>query len=253
MILPIYSQAVLLLLTIAAISSSTSSPTAHAFSPTSISASFSHRWTVANLNQQPPFESSLYQQRLPEDTELPLSDKNEYPSYSPLVLGRVVGYRACLGAAAVAISLFALAEASFFDGTGFQVESLSNWSETSLPWIAGGTLLASPFPETTRPIRGGALLLGATTIAFHASSYAWPLSMVALMVISIRELWYFGGAYKQECGITLFMLPLMLDRYNSIPFAAPLCAVGLAILAGGKLLEPLEEDLVRSNSEFLAK
>ena len=62
-----------------------------------------------------------------------------------------------------------------------------------------------------------------------------------------------GGAYKQECGITLFMLPLMLDRYNSIPFAAPLCAVGLAILAGGKLLEPLEEDLVRSNSEFLAK
>ena len=83
--------------------------------------------------------------------------------------------------------------------------------------------------------------------------FSWPLSVVALVLVSIREAWYFGVAYKQESVIALCTLPLMLDRSASIPFAAPLCAVGLSILAAGKLLEPLEEDLVRSNSEFLAK
>lgn len=240
-------------LTIAAIASSSSTPTALAFSPPSISASFPHRWTVAKSNKRPRFESSLYQQGSTNGSDETANDRNEYPSYSPLILGTVVGYRALLGASALAISCFALADASFFDGTGFNVDSLSNLSEASLPWIAGGTLITCPFPQTGKSIQGGALLLGAATMTSHGSSHSWSLSMLALMAISLRELWYFGGAYKQECGIILFMLPLMLDRNTSIPFAAPLCAVGLAILAGGKLLEPLEEDLVRSNSEFLAK
>jgi hypothetical protein len=45
----------------------------------------------------------------------------------------------------------------------------------------------------------------------------------------------------------------MLDSSNQFPFAMPLCALGLSILAAGKIFEPFNEDLVRSNSEFLAK
>lgn len=252
MSLPLYSWFVSFVLLAA-------SPAAFAFLPTSVPLLVSYRSIVATSDyslQRQRF-IALHQIISKEPTEPEDDDGNKYPSYSPLVLGKVVGYRALLGASALSISLFALGGADFFEGTGFDVKSLVESSETVLPWISGGALLACPVPQTERLVQGGAAALAIATMTSSSleflEGYSWSLSMLALMAISMRELWYFGGAYKQECGITLFMLPLMLDRSTSIPLTAPLCAVGLSILAGGKLLEPLEEDLVRSNSEFLAR
>lgn len=82
---------------------------------------------------------------------------------------------------------------------------------------------------------------------------SWSLSIIALLAISIREIWYFGVEYKQECVISISMLALMFDNNNHVPFTIPLCALGISVLAAGKLFEPCQEDLVPSNSEFLAK
>ena len=179
---------------------------------------------------------------------------------------QVLSYRAGLGASALLICVQAVGDVSFLEGTGINVENVVNivkQSENILPIVSGTTLALCPVPET-RIVQLGASSLGILilisgilssiipdTMLLHQLS--WTLSMVALMILSVREIYYLGFEYKQECGISLAMLPFMLDVNNQVPFTIPLCALGLSVLAAGKIFEPLREDLIRSNSEFLAK
>jgi hypothetical protein len=94
---------------------------------------------------------------------------------------------------------------------------------------------------------------GAYAGAVGPAPLAWSLAVATLMALSLREIWYFRGAFKIECGVTLFALPLMLDWHNCVPFTFPGCVLGLSVLAAGKIFEPCREDLVRSNSELLAR
>mmetsp|Transcript_22611 Transcript_22611/g.47191 ORF Transcript_22611/g.47191 Transcript_22611/m.47191 type:complete len:111 (-) Transcript_22611:140-472(-) len=94
---------------------------------------------------------------------------------------------------------------------------------------------------------------GTTAGGIIEESLSWTFAMVSLMAISVREIWYFGAAYKTECGITLVTLPWMLDLNGRVPFTIPACALGMSVLAAGKVFEPCREDLIRSNSEFMAK
>lgn len=175
---------------------------------------------------------------------------------------RVLSYRAALCASALLLSLHAVGDVGFLDGTGIVDLSgrLEEQATTTLPLWSGAALLSCPLPSN-RIAGVGAASLGLATLAgglYSAlsgsyESLPWSFAILALMVISIREIWYFGPAYKIECGITLFMLPLMLDLNNHVPFAIPLGALGMGVLAAGKIFEPCEEDLVRSNSEFLAR
>ena len=131
----------------------------------------------------------------------------------------------------------------------------------AMPFVTGSAVLLGPLPKGL--IQLGGLALGTVTLGSGmaswiapdvASEISWLLSILSLMAVSLREIWYFGFAYKQECGITLIALPLMLDAdTNFIPFATPLCALGMGVLAAGKVFEPCTEDMTRSNSEFLAK
>ena len=179
---------------------------------------------------------------------------------------RVLTYRAGLGASALLICVQAIGDVSFLEGTGINVDNVVNVVEQTqaiLPIVTGTTLAVCPVPET-RIVQLGSSSLGILilisgilssiipdTMLLHQLS--WTLSIVALMILSIREIYYFGFEYKQECGISLLMLPFMLDVNNQVPFTIPLCALGLSVLAVGKIFEPLREDLIRSNSEFLAK
>lgn len=172
---------------------------------------------------------------------------------------RVLSYRASIGASALLISIQAVDDAGFLEGTGFDLHGLAaDQSTTALPLISGLSLLLCPVPSN-RVAEIGALSLGIITavsglhLSIFAPALSWSFAILAQMAVSVREIWYFSGAYKTECGITLFMLPLMLDLNNRIPFTVPLCALGMSVLAGGKVFEPCREDLVRSDSEFMAK
>lgn len=181
---------------------------------------------------------------------------------------QILFYRTTLGASALQISIAALNDVSFLEGTGVNTDNILkvvDQSQTLLPLVVGTALLCCPVPRN-RLVEIGASSLGALTFACGILSTiispeqtllfeeaSWSLALLTLMAISIREIYYFGVEYKQECVLTLLTMPLMLDLHNSIPFVVPLCALGMCILAAGKTFEPLREDLVRSNSEFLAK
>jgi len=175
---------------------------------------------------------------------------------------RILSYRAALLASALLISVRALGDGNFLDGTGVNIDDWAEPSRLALSLASGSSVALAPTPKKNDIIGTAFLGLGALTLIVGVGAYrwlplagpAWTLSMLALMAVSIREILYFGGEYKQECGITLFMLPLMLDLNNPIPFTSSLCALGMAVLAAGKLFEPCREDLIPDNdSKFFAK
>mmetsp|Transcript_9604 Transcript_9604/g.14812 ORF Transcript_9604/g.14812 Transcript_9604/m.14812 type:complete len:248 (+) Transcript_9604:40-783(+) len=192
---------------------------------------------------------------------LRLSD-NEEGEISVVQRVRVLSYRLALAVSALFISELALVDSQFLEGTGLNLDD--SLSRSCLPVAAGLSLVLGPAPQGA--IKVGTTIFGATTIAVGIASnvlsstedptlsnLAWKLWVLSLMVVSIREIWYFGGEYKRECGITLFMLPLMLDPNTIIPLTIPLCALGMDVLAAGKVFEPCEEDLKQTQSEFLTK
>ena len=179
---------------------------------------------------------------------------------------QVLFYRAGLVTSAILLSIQAVGDASFLEGAGINIDRLRNIVDQShmlLPMVTGASLVSCPVPKQ-RMIQFSTSLIGVLDVACGIASYivpeqsilsqaAWLLSLMSLMILSIREIIYFGFEYKQECGIVLAMLPFMLNTNNQLAFATPLCALGFGVLAAGKILEPINEDFIRSNSEFLAK
>ena len=184
-------------------------------------------------------------------------------SVTVLERARIISYRFAMSASALCLCVLAVNDVGFLDGTGVNIDEFAEQSSNALPILAGGTLTLCPVPSN-KMLEVGTTSLGLAAIVSCfvsnisdiqqlAGSLSWSLSILALMTVSIREIFYFGVEFKQECTITLLTLALMFDHSNHVPFTFPLCALGMSILAAGKLFEPCEEDLIPSNSEFLAK
>jgi hypothetical protein len=176
---------------------------------------------------------------------------------TPLQQVQILAYRSGLTSSAVLLSIHAIGDTTFWDGVGVSVDGISTVIEQTgyiLPVVTGTSLALCPVPNQ-KVVQLGLSILGTLTVLSGSltNEVAWVLTILSLVIISLREIYYFGFDYKQECGIVLCMSPFMLDSSNQFPFAMPLCALGLSILAAGKIFEPFNEDLVRSNSEFLAK
>jgi uncharacterized integral membrane protein len=177
---------------------------------------------------------------------------------------QVILYRLGLSASALLLSINAIGDASFLEGTGIDVSTISQIVQQShrlLPIVMGASLAFCTVPNI-RPIQSMTKMLSIGTVATGVFSIlvseetiqtSWTLTWLILLAISIREIYYFGLEYKQECVLVLVMLPFMWDGKVDNPFVMPLCGLGLSVLAAGKIFEPLREDLVCSNSEFLAK
>lgn len=184
-------------------------------------------------------------------------------SVSLLERARIISYRFAMSASALCLCVLAVNDLGFLDGTGANIDQFAEKSSNALPILAGGTLSLCPVPRNKIFVVGTSSLgLAAIITGFVfpvgdiqqlGGSVSWSLSILALMTVSIREIFYFGVEYKQECIITLLTLALMFDQNNHVQFTFPLCALGMSVLAAGKLFEPCKEDLVPSNSEFLAK
>lgn len=189
----------------------------------------------------------------------------ESGNLTPIRQVQIFAYRSGLASSAVLLSIKAIGDTSFLEGTGVSVDGLSTVIEQTghiLPIVTGTSLALCPVPNQ-KMVQLGILILGAliaipgiltnfTLEQSMISEAAWVLTILSLVIISLREIYYFGFDYKQECGIILCMAPFMLDSSNQLPIAMPLCALGLSILSFGKIFEPINEDLVRSDSEFLA-
>lgn len=187
---------------------------------------------------------------------------------------RILSYRLTLAISALLLTTMAIFGSNFLSGTGIDGAPIVHWAEGILPLAAGSSLLLAPMPidDGEAGLGGVARVvttsLGIASIVSAAISHvgsidtaavdiARILSITSLMSISLREIWYFGLAYKWEAAIALLTLPLLLvdsEAYYSdaYPIAVPLCALAVDVLAVGKVFEPCREDYVQSNSEFLA-
>ena len=188
---------------------------------------------------------------------------------------RIVIYRLALLSSALFLCIQAvLGNAPFLEGSGINVKSImtvSDQSKSLLPIATGASLTFCPLPNDTieflmRSL--GILTAVSGVIATNAvmdssvfpSQTPWILTLATIAIISIREIYYYGIEYKQECILILASLPFMLDSYGNdadndsvVPVSLLACALGLSVLSVTKILEPMEEDLIRSNSEFLSK
>lgn len=193
----------------------------------------------------------------------------EEDNVSVAELTRVLSYRAALISTSALLSTVAIFDSNFLVGTGLDGgTSIVNIAEMYLPFAAGMSLLLAPVSDDNNAIQGAVILLGLTTFAsaiaavtsdiggivLSSSSFLGILSLIA---VSIREIIYFGIAYKWEAAIALISLPLLLLNSNDYEtlhsFAAPLSALTVSVLAVGKVFEPCKEEFVKTNSEFLAE
>jgi hypothetical protein len=192
-----------------------------------------------------------------DNYEIESSNNNGTTANSVTILerARIISYRIAISATALCLCVLAVDDIGFLEGSGANIDQWTEQSSLLLPTLAGGALCFCPVPRN-KIVEIGTISLGLATIGsswIPKDDISWSLSIVALLAISIREIWYFGVEYKQECVISISMLAFMFDNNNYVPFTIPLCALGISVLAAGKLFEPCKEDLVPSNSEFLAK
>lgn len=181
---------------------------------------------------------------------------------------RVLTYRAALSTSALLLMMISIFGSSFLSGTGIDGASVAAEAEALLPLAAGVTLLLAPVPNDRIRVATASLGLGAAVSAGVATILSSGggdetflgvprvLGVVSLFSVCIREIYYFGLAYKWEAAISLLSLtPLILynDEYGTVyPIASSLSALAVGVLAVGKVFEPCREDFVKSNSEFLA-
>ena len=193
-----------------------------------------------------------------DNYEIESSNNNGTTANSVTILerARIISYRIAISATALCLCVLAVDDIGFLEGSGANIDQWTEQSSLLLPTLVGGALCICPVPRN-KMVEIGTISLGLATIGSSLipikDDISWYLSIIALMAVSIREIWYFGVEYKQECVISISMLAVMFDNNNHVPFTIPLCALGISVLAAGKLFEPCEEDLVPSNSEFLAK
>jgi len=159
---------------------------------------------------------------------------------------RVISYRSTLFISAILLITSALFDSNFLMGTGIDSSTFISIVDNYLPFAAGLSLLLAPVPN--RYIQVAIISIGLATCITGTKI----LSILSLMCICIREIVYFGLAFKWEAFISLISLPLLLlsDDYDMI--AAPMSALSISVLAVGKIFEPIQEDYIKTNSEFLA-
>ena len=179
---------------------------------------------------------------------------------------RILSYRTTLSASSLLISVIAICSGDVLSGTGVDGTSVVEGVESSvMPLTAGMTILLAPVPNNgfSRVISNS---VGIATIVsaiasnvFEASSGFDDIQRIlvslCLASICIREIFYFGLAYKVEAAIALMALPftlVMTSDQRVAEFSLPVCALAMDVLAAGKIFEPCVEDFERSNSEFLA-
>ena len=227
---------------------------------------------------------SLYSSRCNNNSAIKLNTKNknedefslggetvhnkEEDNVSVVERIRVLSYRAALISTSVLLSTVAIFDSNFLVGTGLDGTSIVNLAEMYLPFAAGMSLLLAPVSDDNNAIQGAAILLGLTTCASAIAavtsdidgivlSSSSVLGILSLIAVSIREIIYFGTAYKWEAAISLVSLPVLLLNSNDYEtlhsFAAPLSALAVSVLAVGKVFEPCKEEFVKTNSEFLAE
>ncbi|KAL7538928.1 hypothetical protein ACHAXR_008881 [Thalassiosira sp. AJA248-18] len=175
-----------------------------------------------------------------ETTNINQEEQDNYDNTQEVTLferARILSYRIAIGASALCLSVQAIDDVGFLEGTGANIDQFAEQSTMTLPLVAGATLLFCIVPRNQILAEVGTLALGLATVGSGLVVLAtggqeggvvisWSLSMLSLMAVNLREIWYFGFRYKQECAIALFTLPFMLDHNNSIPFTIPLCALG---------------------------
>jgi hypothetical protein len=198
---------------------------------------------------------------------------------------RVLLYRLFLSSAAMALMIYA--GVSFLDGVGMSNEARAQVLGQGALFTAEASALAaiilpsttsaigtmddtedSPairsMAETSLRVAGGVSLLciaGVTqdpenllgtqiTHALYIAAISCPLVFICL-----REIYFYGAAYKVECIISLALLAAFIGFGGDFPADAPLAITGplslsLAVLAAGKVFEPILEDLRPGKSSF---
>lgn len=180
---------------------------------------------------------------------------------------RILSYRTTLSASSLLISVIAICSGGILSGTGVDGTSVVEGVVSSvMPLTAGMTILLAPVPSNvySRVISNS---VGIATIVSAIASNVFEagssfddiqrriLVSLCLASICIREIFYFGLAYKVEAAIALVALPftlVMTSDQQVAEFSLPVCALAMDVLAAGKIFEPCVEDFERSNSEFLA-
>eukprot|EP00978_Attheya_sp_CCMP212_P028521 scaffold98652_cov43-Attheya_sp.AAC.1 len=138
-----------------------------------------------------------------------------------------MGWKFMLGAAAVVAPL----------------PSVDSKFKSNLPFIALSGVGASTVLLLSLPIMFQESMMETATIV---------AATLATLGICVREVVFYGAAYKVEAIIlaSLLLLQPVLPVSNIIPGGI---ALALLVLSFGKLFEPLAEDLRPGQSTFLAR
>jgi hypothetical protein len=177
---------------------------------------------------------------------------------------QILSYRTALSASSLLIAALAICSGDVLAGTGVDGASTVEWVESVTPLSVGITLLLAPIPNndfgrvtlTSLGIVSVASVVASTVLEASSAVVDVQRVLVVLSLVSIciREIFYFGLAYKVEAVVALVMLPVtfMMTSDQAIGISLPVCALAMNVLAAGKIFEPCAEDFERSNSEFLA-
>ena len=182
---------------------------------------------------------------------------------------QVISYRLVLTSSALLLTSCAIFGSSFLSGTGIDGSSVVESAEILLPLAAGLSVLLAPMPEGLLKVAATSLGLAAIATSGAAGAFATEDASVmvldlsrifgisSLFAVCVREIYYFGLAFKVEAAVVMAVLPLLLREHDAAndsvyPIAAAISALAVGVLAVGKIFEPCREDFVKSNSEFLA-
>lgn len=177
---------------------------------------------------------------------------------SPLKMAQTIGYRLFLLATTVVYAFEFVILPFLEQGTlGMTVSSFDGIANgIVLQILLLATIVLAPVEtnddnDDSSPISAYSnVIFGAaiTTVAIVSGGDTTPLAIAA---VSLREIYYFGIAYKVEAALCL--LTIGLSSFVPDQVSHSLISLFLGVLVFGKFLEPLEEDWTVNASEFLSK
>ena len=178
---------------------------------------------------------------------------------------QILLYRTALSATSLLMTALAICSGDVLSGTGVDGSSTVEWVGSVMPLIVGTTVLLAPVPNNgfSRIIStslgivavASAIASNIFEVGSNFDDVQWILVVLSLALICIREIFYFGLAYKVEAAIALAALPfsfIMSSDQQVVGISLSVCALAMDVLSAGKIFEPCKEDFERSNSEFLA-
>ncbi|CAB9502525.1 expressed unknown protein [Seminavis robusta] len=194
------------------------------------------------------------------DEVLPIQDEAATVSQqvfklSSTQLGQTVGYRVALLGVSVAYSLELLLPV-------LQDAGLSVFPEVDpiLPLAAiGFTTAAAALAPKAGMLKSGAkkksvMLVDGKVLAASVATLVAGQPLVGLAALFVREIYYFGLAYKMEAALGLAAsLWVLLSPGDPSGVPDTVACLALAVMVFGKIFEPLQEDWNPNQSEFLAK